>query len=371
MSNAARVYLGGIPDSITTDEIFKNHCQYLSIYGRIQEIKLRPGFGFVQFYSEKARCGPDFLQSGVLRSCSSPLDLNKRRYPVVVKGLNPRTCWQELKDFGRLLGGNVAYCDIDRHSHTEGFINYTLEEDAARAVLELNGRELLGNKLQLSRHDQERPNHSDFHPSKSEHLQSHHDFPGRDCQAIPDGLAPKMSALQTEVVKLEASKGDIQLSSASSITCDETGFMEIPGLSNVGDSSVPALPTLPKKPGYLCSPNEASGHASQPPGTRIGVHHASPTRHRDRSRSPIRIPYRRDSPMRSPEQQRYARHRRRDYDYNYDYDAGLRPGWDQYGGYYDDYYGYHERPESFHRPAMHPPPRFPDCGHGAGFRPSL
>ena len=52
-----------------------------------------------------------------------------KRYVVVVDNLHPRTCWQvptftllshglvslcaqELKDFGRLLGGDVAFCDI-------------------------------------------------------------------------------------------------------------------------------------------------------------------------------------------------------------------------------------------------------------------
>ena len=27
---------------------------------------------------------------------------------------------QELKDFGRLLGGDVAFCDIDRETRTQG-----------------------------------------------------------------------------------------------------------------------------------------------------------------------------------------------------------------------------------------------------------
>lgn len=63
------------------------------------------------------------------------------RYPVVVENLNPRTCWQvwtpwnhdrrgllqdvlfrvqELKDFGRLTGGTVAFCDIDRFNRNRG-----------------------------------------------------------------------------------------------------------------------------------------------------------------------------------------------------------------------------------------------------------
>ena len=54
--------------------------------------------------------------------------------------LNPRTCWQvmniylvttynvlsdssfqELKDFGRLAGGTVAFCDIDKTNRQRGY----------------------------------------------------------------------------------------------------------------------------------------------------------------------------------------------------------------------------------------------------------
>ncbi|KAI0720208.1 hypothetical protein C8T65DRAFT_567929, partial [Cerioporus squamosus] len=143
--------------------------QYLSIYGRISEVKLRPGFGFVQFESEKdvvrTFSTRQFLGEDVSVQLARPdrhtrgdrespaADGNKKmKYAVCVKGLNPRTCWQELKDFGRAVGGDVAYCDINRDTRTQGFLNYTREEDADRAARELDGRELLGHVVRLKRH---------------------------------------------------------------------------------------------------------------------------------------------------------------------------------------------------------------------------
>ncbi|PIL37242.1 hypothetical protein GSI_00935 [Ganoderma sinense ZZ0214-1] len=79
------------------------------------------------------------------------VDSQKRRYAVIVKGLNPRTCWQELKDFGRSIDCEVAYCDVDREHRTRGFINYFSEEDAEQAVRKLDGRELLGNVVRVQR----------------------------------------------------------------------------------------------------------------------------------------------------------------------------------------------------------------------------
>ena len=74
---------------------------------------------------------------------------------------------QELKDFGRLAGGTVAFCDIDKTNRKRGcvggkptlalvdsrdysFLEYFTQEDADRAVKDLDGRELLGNIVTLS-----------------------------------------------------------------------------------------------------------------------------------------------------------------------------------------------------------------------------
>lgn len=54
-------------------------------------------------------------------------------------------CLQELKDFGRLAGGFVAFCNIDK-SRRSGFIEYSSRYDAHKAVSDLNGQKL-GDKV--------------------------------------------------------------------------------------------------------------------------------------------------------------------------------------------------------------------------------
>ncbi|TBU33246.1 hypothetical protein BD311DRAFT_803388 [Dichomitus squalens] len=172
--DSARIYLGGVPDSLSGEEIYK----HLSVYGRITEIKLRPGFGFVQFEHRRevvrAFSNQPFLGFAINVQLARPeryarspeLEYEppsappayhqqdrpkKMRYAVVVNGLDPRTCWQELKDFGRSVGGEVAFCDVDKDHRTRGWLNYTQEEDANRAVRELDGTRLLGNVVRLQR----------------------------------------------------------------------------------------------------------------------------------------------------------------------------------------------------------------------------
>ncbi|RPD67065.1 hypothetical protein L227DRAFT_648194, partial [Lentinus tigrinus ALCF2SS1-6] len=121
--DTARVYLGGLSYKVTAEDLHK----YLSIYGSISEIKLRPGFGFVQFESDKdardvvhtfstrqflgqdvtvqiarpdrynqADSAPIATPIKVVETAAAPLSdsSKKMKFSVCVKGLNPRTCWQ-------------------------------------------------------------------------------------------------------------------------------------------------------------------------------------------------------------------------------------------------------------------------------------
>ncbi|OBZ76823.1 hypothetical protein A0H81_04003 [Grifola frondosa] len=142
-------------------------------------------FGFVQFSSEKDALDVvaifsrrQFLGAdvkievarpprrdsvGSSKTSSSPPaharlapDHARVRYPVIINNLNPQTCWQELKDFARMAGGVVSFCDVDKSQRGRGFIDYLTPEDAERAVKELNGKELLGNTVYLSAYDMSR-----------------------------------------------------------------------------------------------------------------------------------------------------------------------------------------------------------------------
>ncbi|OCH90679.1 hypothetical protein OBBRIDRAFT_792995 [Obba rivulosa] len=164
------VYLGKLPGYVPVDEVYK--C--LSIFGPINEVKLLPEYGVVQFASEEdakdvltAFSGRQFLGTDVTVEIAKPLrrdstsssQLNsspptrimkppehkRLKFSVVVDNISPKAFWQELKDFGRLAGGEVAYCTIDRTKRGRGYIDYMTQEDANHAVKELNGKDLLGN----------------------------------------------------------------------------------------------------------------------------------------------------------------------------------------------------------------------------------
>ncbi|KAF9568961.1 hypothetical protein CPC08DRAFT_702083 [Agrocybe pediades] len=72
------------------------------------------------------------------------------RYPVVVSGVPEDIRWQELKDFGRLSGMMVAYCDLDKTQGGKGFIEYFTKEDAAHAVRTLDGKCLGGSRVRVT-----------------------------------------------------------------------------------------------------------------------------------------------------------------------------------------------------------------------------
>ncbi|KAL1944241.1 hypothetical protein VTO73DRAFT_3426 [Trametes versicolor] len=141
---SSRVYLGALPENVSTTEVHK----YLSMYGQILEIKLRQG-------ESQEGYSPYRLDAGqqVLASCNS----TARRTPwcVVPDRLflsdfeHPA---QELMDFGCSLGGEIAYCGIDTGDRTRRFVDFTLEKDAEHAVKELSGQALLGNIVQLTRY---------------------------------------------------------------------------------------------------------------------------------------------------------------------------------------------------------------------------
>ncbi|KIP12683.1 hypothetical protein PHLGIDRAFT_113286 [Phlebiopsis gigantea 11061_1 CR5-6] len=170
----ASVYIGGIPDYITRTELH----DHLSIYGKVNALNKQKGFSFVEFDLEtdaldfvtqfstrpflgsecKIEIAKQPRRTSKVHETALPVSYASQsrptharvRYPVVVQNLNPQTCWQELKDFGRQLGGTVAFCDIDKHDRRQGFLEYYKQEDAESMVRELNGKDLLGHPVTLS-----------------------------------------------------------------------------------------------------------------------------------------------------------------------------------------------------------------------------
>ncbi|KAF9783035.1 hypothetical protein BJ322DRAFT_1110908 [Thelephora terrestris] len=203
-----RLYIWGLPETVSGEQV----AQYFSHYGRVTEVKLHDEYGFVEFvrqrdatvvletYSTRPFLGCNLIveyarprrdaaatrggspdsadtakspppQSPPIRGRLAPSNA-RLRYPIVVSNLSRRTRWQELKDFGRLGGGIVAFCDIDQTKHGRGFIEYLSQEDANYAVKTLNGRELCGSIVEVtpytgkSCHKQGRPSSRSRSPSR-------------------------------------------------------------------------------------------------------------------------------------------------------------------------------------------------------------
>ncbi|KAK0206509.1 hypothetical protein DFS33DRAFT_1315106 [Desarmillaria ectypa] len=174
MFSSKRLYLRDLPETASEDEIEA----FLAPYGKITEVKLVSGhtYGFVEFESpDNARTvletfkEKDFLCKRITIEFAHPLrkdaaaladtsnfTRNERaprgimRFPVAVAGIPRHVCWQELKDFGRLSGRHVAYCDIDRKNHSKGFIEFSSFEEAELAAEKLDGQTLGGVPVKVS-----------------------------------------------------------------------------------------------------------------------------------------------------------------------------------------------------------------------------
>ncbi|KIM90688.1 hypothetical protein PILCRDRAFT_142479 [Piloderma croceum F 1598] len=171
-SSCTRLYLGGLPHFVGVDEVSK----HLAGYGKLVEVKIHRGYGFIAFDKEKDASDVfevfskhPFMGTNITVEYARPLHKAKAkdvcltsskgrygsvhaklRYPVAVTNIPRGACWQELKDFGRQAGGFVAFCNIDKPQNGTGFIEYTSRDDAHHAVRRLNGTKLHGNVVALS-----------------------------------------------------------------------------------------------------------------------------------------------------------------------------------------------------------------------------
>ncbi|KII94744.1 hypothetical protein PLICRDRAFT_169471 [Plicaturopsis crispa FD-325 SS-3] len=177
LAPSTRLFLRGIPEDVEIQQVY----EHLVVYGRIQEVKLMPEYGFVEFESQKDATDAvemlrrqKFLGADVEVQYARPLRKNMAvsssnnastaarrqtqrterghlvKYPVQVLGMSCETKWQELKDFGRSSGSYVAFCDLDRNKPGRGFIEYLSQEDADNAVRHLDDTLLGGNIVKVN-----------------------------------------------------------------------------------------------------------------------------------------------------------------------------------------------------------------------------
>jgi len=178
-----RVFVGGIRNPKTTERDLEKFFDY---YGRIEDCRLKVGFGFVNFEDERDardavdeadgknmngdRLTVEFANGGRGRGAGSRgmdrrddrrdrggyRDERSRRPPPVrsewrllVENVSSSVSWQDLKDFMR-KAGEVNYADAHKPKN-EGVIEYADRKGMENALETLDGAELAGLKIKLTR----------------------------------------------------------------------------------------------------------------------------------------------------------------------------------------------------------------------------
>ncbi|XP_053103356.1 serine/arginine-rich splicing factor 6 [Hemicordylus capensis] len=174
-----RVYIGRLSYHVREKEIMR----FFSGYGRLLEVDLKNGYGFVEFEDsrdaedavyelngkdlcgervmvEHAR-GPRRDRDGYSFSSRSGGYSSRRtsgrdkygppvrtEYRLIVENLSSRCSWQDLKDFMR-QAGEVTYADAHKERTNEGVIEFRSYSDMKRALDKLDGTEINGRKIRL------------------------------------------------------------------------------------------------------------------------------------------------------------------------------------------------------------------------------
>ncbi|XP_026224080.1 serine/arginine-rich splicing factor 6-like isoform X2 [Anabas testudineus] len=169
-----RVYIGRLSYHVREKDIQR----FFSGYGKLMEIDLKNGYGFVEFEDNrdaddavyelngKELCGErvivehargprrdrDGYGSGYSSRSRSGRDKYgppvRTEYRLVVENLSSRCSWQDLKDFMR-QAGEVTYADAHKERTNEGVIEFRTHSDMKRALDKLDGTDINGRKIRL------------------------------------------------------------------------------------------------------------------------------------------------------------------------------------------------------------------------------
>ncbi|KAI1314929.1 serine arginine-rich splicing factor [Mortierella claussenii] len=167
-----RVYLGHLSRDASdrdVESLFKN-------YGRLREVTLKNGFGFVEFRDPRDAKdavydthGKDFmgerlvveLARGDRRDRRDERDDRRFRpperteYRLIVENLAHGVSWQDIKDLMR-RAGEVTFADISKDNDSQGVVEFSSADDVQNALKTLNGEDLRGNPVTLREFDPSR-----------------------------------------------------------------------------------------------------------------------------------------------------------------------------------------------------------------------
>ncbi|KAJ5750070.1 hypothetical protein N7533_007098 [Penicillium manginii] len=165
--SSTRLYLGNLPRNVTKQDIEEHFSTHGS--GKITEIKLMNGFGFIEYEDAMdardvvpAFHGSDFkgerltvqFARGPRRKETFPGPPSDRpaaprprrtMFRMQISGL-PETSWQDLKDFARQSGLDVVYSETGREQG-KGFVEFETANDLKTAVEKLDQRDFKGSRV--------------------------------------------------------------------------------------------------------------------------------------------------------------------------------------------------------------------------------
>lgn len=169
--SGARVYVGGLPYDVRERDLER----FFKGYGRITEILIKKGYGFVEF--EDYRDADDAVYEmngkkvlgervtieparGTARGSGSRRDRDRRggrsrfgpplrtKHRLIVENLSSRISWQDLKDYMR-QAGEVTYADAHRDRKNEGVVEFATASEMKAAIKQLDDTELNGRRIRL------------------------------------------------------------------------------------------------------------------------------------------------------------------------------------------------------------------------------
>ncbi|KAL3968493.1 bromodomain-containing protein 2 [Sarotherodon galilaeus] len=185
--SGCRVFIGRLSPHARERDVEK----FFKGYGRIREINLKNGFGFVEFDDHRDADDAVYELNGK-ELCSERVTIEHARsrrgrgggpgmgrfgggggggggggyrqsrssgssrygppvrtdHRLVVENLSSRTSWQDLKDLMR-KAGEVTFVDAHRPTKNEGVVEFASRSDMKNAISKLDGTELNGRKLKM------------------------------------------------------------------------------------------------------------------------------------------------------------------------------------------------------------------------------
>ncbi|XP_078373255.1 serine/arginine-rich splicing factor 6-like isoform X2 [Oculina patagonica] len=201
---APRVFLGRLPRDIKEKDVEK----FFRGFGRIREINLKNGFGFVEFEDYKDADDAvyemnhkEFMGERITVEHARPTSRSggggdrgsgggggggggsgmrrgggfrfrdrygapyNTEYKLNVENLSSRASWQDLKDFMR-QAGEVTFTQCHRDRIGEGVVEFATLNDMQRAIKRLDGTELLGKRIRLTERNRARRSSRSLSPRR-------------------------------------------------------------------------------------------------------------------------------------------------------------------------------------------------------------